>query len=92
MRKLNLHRVLLLNSDYVESNNKIPMSIHNANYTKGYTDTKQAFATFGHVGSLPEHTNDNYKAFYLGIHQRVRTETITIHWMNNNVQPTSTYR
>jgi hypothetical protein len=57
------------NKGYVESNNKIPMSSDDVNYTKGHTDANYDLVNFGHIGSLPAHTSDNYRKFYLGLQQ-----------------------
>jgi hypothetical protein len=54
------------NRGYVEGISKLPMSSHNANYTRAYEagrDTNQSF------GSLPVHTSDNYAGFYLGVYE-----------------------
>jgi len=49
---------------------KLPMSGHpDANYTSGYSNATHDYAIWGkevHLGSLPTHTRDNYRAFYAG--------------------------
>ena len=54
------------NRGVVEGNNKLPLSSHNANYTKGYNDATYDLPNVGHLGSLPAHTSDNYGDFLSG--------------------------
>jgi hypothetical protein len=71
---------------YVEGWSKLPMSNHqSANYIAGYSNGTHDMVIWGkevHPGSLPNHTKDNYRAFYVGFRQgvasadRVYDETI----------------
>jgi hypothetical protein len=50
------------------------MSSHDANYTGGYTNGIHDRDIWGKqvdLGSLPTHTNDNYRAFYAGFYNGV---------------------
>jgi hypothetical protein len=50
------------------------MSSHDANYTDGYSNGTHDYAIWGkevHLGSLPTHAKDNYRAFYAGFYNGV---------------------
>jgi hypothetical protein len=79
---------------YVEAWNKLPMSSHHdANYTGGYSNgipDRDIWGKQVHLGSLPTHTNDNYRAFYAGFYHgvsdadRVYSGNGTARWDSHN--------
>jgi len=57
---------------YIEGNNKLPKSSTNANYTEGYQrGYSELSGNLGQEGSLPAHTRDDYRDFYVGFYEGI---------------------
>jgi hypothetical protein len=66
---INGSQIYWYNRGYAEGYSRLPMSSHNVNYTTGYRDVGDERVNFGNFGTLPAHTNDNFRDFYLGFYQ-----------------------
>jgi hypothetical protein len=77
---------------YVEAWSKLPMSSSyslDANYTSGYGNGVHDRGIWGkvvHLGTLPAHTIDNYRAFYGGFYHGVSdADQATAKWDHNKI-------